>query len=168
MTRAPALSRGSLASPPGTPTVAAYRPGCLITKSRIARAIAPSASEPARPWIASRTASPSSFNASTAIRWLRSARLSTCLYSDGVRTPSRSATRPMLSAPKPTSSATAAAHATTLAVSRPALGTLGLRDAAQERQDQRAGLVRVLRVRVVAGALDDLQLGVRHRGHDRL
>ena len=110
-----------------------------------------SASSPALPWVASRTASPSSFIASVATRCCRSARSVTCLYRDGGRMPSRSATSPMVRLSKPASSARLAAAATTSPVARPAVG-MNLRR--QERDHQGGHRVRVPRVRVVTRGLD--------------
>jgi len=89
--RAPETEIGSSGPVGSTPRVAAYRPGWVSTKSRNARAAAASASRPAQPCTAAPTASEASVRASAAIRRFRSSCLATCLYSDVVRTPTRSA-----------------------------------------------------------------------------
>src|ERR1700760_2156699 len=128
---------------------------------------AASASVPDRPWTASRISSLSSAMARLATRCWTSARLSTCLYSEGGLTPSRSASRPMVTPPIPISSASPAAAAVTSWLFSPALGTRVL---LQEGQDQRGRLVRALRVHVVPAAVDHGRGGPpgRHGRHYRL
>src|SRR5208337_714429 len=111
------------------------------------------ASAPDLPWSASRTASPNSVIARVAMRCCKSLMLSTCLYSAGALTPSRSARAARLTDSKPASSAKSAPAATTSVVFRPALGMKVL---GQERQDDVGDLLRVLGVGVVACALDHL------------
>src|SRR5215469_18776963 len=87
------------------------------------------------------------------MRCCRSPMPSTCLYSAGALTPSRSARAARLTDPMPASSASSAPEATTAKVLRPALGmgVLG-----EERQDGVGDLLRVLRVGVVARIFDHL------------
>src|SRR5262245_44961265 len=80
-----------------------------------------------------------------------SARLPTCLYSDGVATPARAATAARVRAAGPWSSTWPTARSTTASGDSPALGTDRL---LEEAADRRGGLVGELRVHVVAGVLE--------------
>src|SRR5208282_6108092 len=91
--------------------------------------------------------------ARAATRCRTSARSATCLYKEGVRTPSRSASSPIVSSRKPASSASAAAAATTSWLLSPVLGTHA---PGEEAGHERGDLVGALRVRVVPGAVDGL------------
>src|SRR3954471_12641622 len=155
-TRLRASIRGSSGPVGRAALAAAYRPWWSLTNVRIACAPRARASVPDRPWMASRMASAHWFMARMAIRWARSVWPVTCLYSEGVLIPSRSATRPMPSWSNPTSSTRAAAASVTAAAVSPALGTAGR--LGQERQGQCEDLVGGLGVRVVAGAVDHGQL----------
>src|SRR3954452_18489908 len=87
--------------------------------------MAVSASSPARPTAASRSASPISRSALSATPRRTSSSPPTWLYSDGVRTPTAPATAASVTASRPFASARSAAAATTAAGLRPARGTGG-------------------------------------------
>src|SRR6266545_6304553 len=129
----------------------------------MAVASAPRASRPATPRMASRIASSSSVIARVAMRCCTSARPPTCLYSEGARTFSRSASWPSVRLWKPTSSTiTAPAHVMSTAL-RPALG-IGLVELSSEGNDRVGYLLRPVDVRVVARAVDQHEIGVEPPG----
>src|SRR5579862_7982981 len=103
--------------------------------------------------------------ARVASRCWTSASPSTCLYSDGGRTPSRSASRPMVTPWNPISSASPAAEAITSSPLSPALGNSVL---LEEAGHQGGHLVRALRMDVMTAALDhrDRAPPGRHLGHN--
>ncbi len=79
MTRLAAAKSGSSESASDSPVVAAYRPGCAEAYSWAVPNIAATAAFPDLPCNASRSASPNSVIARTAIRRRRSSIPSTCL-----------------------------------------------------------------------------------------
>src|SRR5690606_13556194 len=94
-----------------------------------------------------------------------SARLRTCLYSDGGATPARAATAARVSAPGPDSSTISMARSTTALADS---GDLPMHTLLEEGQDGVGDLVGILRLRIVAGALDHDHLPdpVGHAGDD--
>src|SRR5580704_11954369 len=120
-----------------------------MAQARYARAIAATASSRERPTVARPSTPASSFLARTEMLRCNPSVPVMCLYSDGRRTPRRSARAARVRLEKPTSSAMRSPSSTTRASESPALGTLA--NLVQKLQYSGRGDIGLLRLRIVAG-----------------
>src|ERR1700692_3039541 len=133
-----------------------------MAHARYARDIEATASPRARPTDARSRTPASSSLARIAIPRRSPSRPAMCLYSDGCRTPSRSASAAIVRFVHPNSSAIRSPSSTTRVCVSPALGTVA--EGGEKAEDGGRGDVGLLRLRVMPGLGDDDGFAMEHLG----